>query len=198
MLFRSSTDGSCPSHMHTRDDYSCDRGVELWLLEEATKRNPNIQTFGLIWGAPGWINNGTFYGPDMIDYMLNWARCAQLRSGKVPDKLGLWNEAAQPQPDFVIELRQALDANGFSDTGIVVMDNAYFNNQEIEWAQANDTYRQAISVAGLHDPCEFFYGPLPQARELGWDLWSSEDFSRDVTGWQDSQNYWLKIGRAHV
>ncbi len=192
-----STDGSCPSHMHTRNDYSCERGVELWLLEEAKLRNPDIVVFGLVWAAPGWINNGTFYGPDMIDYILKWADCVVQRGGDVPDYVGLWNEAAQPQPDYLVELRQSLDAGGYEKTGIVVMDNGYFNTQEVEWAQQNDTYRQSIAAAGLHDPCEFFYGPLPAARDLGWSLWASEDFSRDVSQWQDSQNYWGKALSQH-
>ena len=46
--------------MHTRDDFSCSRGYELWLLEQAKARNPDIVTYGLMWCAPGWINNGTF------------------------------------------------------------------------------------------------------------------------------------------
>jgi hypothetical protein len=41
------------------------------------------------------------------------------------------------------------------------------------------------------------WAALPSARELGWSLWSSEDFSRDVTGWQDSQNYWGKALSQH-
>lgn len=67
------------------------------------------------------------------------------------------------------------------------MDNGYYNEQEVAWAQANDTYRTSIAAAGLHDPCEFYYGPEPTARELGWSLWASEDFSRDVTAWDNSQ-----------
>ena len=90
------------------------------------------------------------------------------------------------------QLRTAMDATGHASTGIVVMDNGYYNQQEVAWAQANDTYRTSIVAAGLHDPCEFYYGPEPSARDLGWKLWASEDFSRDVTSWDDSQNYWGK------
>ena len=92
-----------------------------------------------------------------------------------------------PFPPLPRQLRDALDAAGHTRTGIVVMDNGYYNEQEVAWAQANDTYRTAIAAAGLHDPCEFYYGPEPTARELGWSLWASEDFSRDVTAWDNSQ-----------
>jgi hypothetical protein len=68
-----STDGTEASHMHDRDDLNCSRGYEFWLMKEARRRNPKIMTYGLIWGAPGWINNGTgFFGPGMITYKLNW------------------------------------------------------------------------------------------------------------------------------
>jgi hypothetical protein len=50
-----STDGSEASHEHFRGDLSCDRGYEFWLVGEAIKRNPNITTYGLSWGVPGWV-----------------------------------------------------------------------------------------------------------------------------------------------
>ena len=182
--------------MHTRNDLSCERGYELWLLSEAKKRNPAIKTYGLMWGAPGWINNGTFYGPDMLHYTIEWLTCAEQRAAKV-DYLGLHNEASQPTVEYVVQLRAALDAAGFGETQIVAMDNGNFNTDEIASARANATYRHAIGVAGLHDPCEFYYGPIPAAAEVGWSLWSSEDFSRDVTSWEDSQNYWGKALSQH-
>lgn len=50
-------------HMHSKDDLNCTRGYEFWLMKEAKRRNPAVQTWGLAWGAPGWINNQTgFYG----------------------------------------------------------------------------------------------------------------------------------------
>ncbi len=30
-----STDGTEPSHMHSRDDLDCERGYEWWLIEQA-------------------------------------------------------------------------------------------------------------------------------------------------------------------
>ena len=56
-----STDGTEPSHKHTRADESCTRGYETWLISEAAARNPGIQTFGLSWGVPAWVGNGSYY-----------------------------------------------------------------------------------------------------------------------------------------
>jgi hypothetical protein len=41
-----STDGTEPSHMHERDDLSCNRGYEWWLMAEAKKRNPGAFPLG--------------------------------------------------------------------------------------------------------------------------------------------------------
>jgi hypothetical protein len=67
-----STDGSESSHMHSRDDLNFTRGYEWWLMQEAKKRNPDIQIYGLSWGVPGWIGNGSFYSDDNIMYQINW------------------------------------------------------------------------------------------------------------------------------
>ena len=73
-----SSEGTEPSHMHTRDDLNCTRGYEFWLMTEAKKRNPSVLTYGLAWGAPGWINNQSgYYGPDLITYEINWLKCAR-------------------------------------------------------------------------------------------------------------------------
>eukprot|EP01079_Euglenida_sp_SAG-EU17-18_P011556 gene11556-2101_t len=60
------TDGTEPSHMHDRDDLSCDRGYELWLLREARRRNPKIKAYALSWAVPWWVGNGTYYTDDNI------------------------------------------------------------------------------------------------------------------------------------
>ena len=47
-------------------------------MKEAKQRNPDMITYGLPWGAPGWINNQSgYYGPDMITYQVEWLKCAR-------------------------------------------------------------------------------------------------------------------------
>src|SRR5688572_19971227 len=71
-----STSGAEPSHAHFRGDLDCNRGYQWWIMEEAKRRNPNIQLMGLPWGAPGWIGNGTFLSSDLTGYLLSWLDCA--------------------------------------------------------------------------------------------------------------------------
>ncbi len=94
-----STDGTEPSHRHTRSDLSCTRGYELFLIEEAKKRQPGILTYGLVWGTPAWVGNGTYYSQDGVDYLVDWVRCIkQATTASVTlDYLGLWSEWA-PAP----------------------------------------------------------------------------------------------------
>lgn len=42
--------GTEPSHWREPGDESFERGYEWWLMEEAAKRNPAIQGYGLPWG----------------------------------------------------------------------------------------------------------------------------------------------------
>src|ERR1035441_5227514 len=72
-----STDGSEPSHMHTRSDLNSQRGYEWWLMKEAKNRNPNIILDSLAWGAPGWIGDGKYYSQDMADYVVKFIQTAK-------------------------------------------------------------------------------------------------------------------------
>lgn len=182
-----STDGTEPSHKHSRDDLSCTRGYELWLIEQAKARNPAIQTYGLSWAAPAWVGNGTYYSADNVAYQVAWLECIRSAAGVAVDFLGLWNEKPQPGPDYVLALRGALDAAGFGATGIIVMDGGY-DADEVTTAAANASYRAAVHGAGLHYPCN---KPAPAVRELGWTFWASEDYSRDPA-WANGGTYWGK------
>jgi galactosylceramidase len=46
-----STDGTEPSHMHSKDDLDLKRGYEWWLMVEAKKRNPDIKK--IAWASLG-------------------------------------------------------------------------------------------------------------------------------------------------
>jgi hypothetical protein len=160
--------------MHTRDDLNCTRGYEFWLMKEAKARNPSIITYGMSWGVPGWINNQTgYYGPDNLVYQVNWAKCARDYHGITVDYLGLWNERGQDKPAYIKELRQALDAASFTETGLVVMDGGYDTGLIGNMAK-DPSLTKAISAIGLHYPCD---NPHPEVQQtFGKKYWSSEDW----------------------
>lgn len=69
-----------PSHMHHRDDLSCNRGFQFWLMTEALRRNPDLVVFAIADAVPGWVggpegSSGGFYSSDLIGYLMSWLHC---------------------------------------------------------------------------------------------------------------------------
>ena len=143
-------------------------------MKEAKARNPSVITYGMSWGVPGWIDNQTgYYGPDNIEYQVNWAKCARDYHGINIDYLGLWNERGQNQPTYILQLRQALDAASLTHTGLVLMDGR-FDTGLMSNLEMNASLTKAVSAIGLHYPCN---QPHPEVQQqLGLKYWSSEDW----------------------
>jgi hypothetical protein len=158
------TDGTEPSHMHSNGDLSCSRGYEGWLAKEARARNPAIKIWSLSWGIPGWINGSVIgndwdddYGPkthffseDNIRYQVQWVKCLREQYNVESDYIGIWNERPQGSADYVVDLRRALDASGFSGVGITI---------EASWQTfvnklpTNATLDAAVAAVSAHYPC---------------------------------------------
>jgi hypothetical protein len=177
-----STSGAEASHKHSATDLNCDRGYEWWLMEQAKARNPNIRLVGLSWGAPGWIGNGTFFSTDMINYLVAWLNCAKNSHGLTIDYLGGWNERGRDL-NWYVNLRSALNSNGFSNVKIVASDDSS------GWTVADDAvnntaFRNAVDVLGTHYVCGY-RGPQTtcpsssNALATGKTLWASENGSDD-------------------
>lgn len=175
-----STDGSEPSHMHTRTDLSCGRGYEGWLISEAKKRNPSIRTYGLSWAVPNWVGDGTgngtgFHSPDNWLYQVRWLECIRNSTGYDVDFMGIWNEKPMGATDYVKGLRASMDAAGFSSTLLSVADNDYSMSAIIGPALTDPAFNASFHSVGRHYPCDYPYPQLEQ--EIGKAYWSSEDSS---------------------
>lgn len=183
-----STDGTEPSHEHFRGDLSCTRGYELFLLREAKKRNPSILTYGLSWGAPGWINNGTsFFGSEMQEYQAQWVQCIQQELGFIIDYIGIYNERPWGGPDYVKGLRAALDSKGFQHTQIVIPDGGY-DPSILTDAASDQAFNSSFGVVGLHYPCSDIH---PEVADSGKKYWASEH-------WWDQPDYGGAAAWGHL
>ncbi|MCW3059647.1 MAG: putative galactocerebrosidase [Capsulimonas sp.] len=170
-----STEGSEPSHMHTRDDEDYSRGFEWWLMEQAKARNPQISLDCLAWGAPGWVGNGNFWSTDMMDYYIKFIKGAKKYHGLEIGSVGGKNERGFDR-DWYIGFRKALDANGLSHVKLVASDD--WGPYWIKVADASVTdpeFSKAIDVFGAHitwseNP------PLPTEaiQKLGKPFWDTE------------------------
>ncbi|HUZ47815.1 MAG TPA: galactosylceramidase [Terriglobia bacterium] len=172
-----STDGSEPSHMHTRTDENYHRGYEWWLMKEAKARNPRIILDMLPWGAPGWIGNGRFFSSDMANYMVKFIQGARRHYGLEIDYVGIWNEMGS-DVRYIKLLKKTLLANGLV-TKIVAADDV--NKWRIVESMEKDAeLRKAISAVGVHYPGysrtqPSTYSSTPAAQRCGKPLWASED-----------------------
>lgn len=174
-----STDGSEPSSMRSRTDHDYTRGYEWWLMTEARKRNPKIVLDTLPWGAPGWIGGGEFYSEDMANYVADFVQGAKKRWGLDIAWTGVWNEKHFENPDYVKELRRALDAHHL-DTKIVCCDE-YPRKDVDQWAilgamDKDRELRDAVAAVSVHYPRMDGKLTTPVAALASQKpLWSSED-----------------------
>jgi len=193
-----STDGSEPSHLHTRTDENYDRGYEWWLMTEAKARNPKIILDALPWGAPGWIGNGKYYSQDMANYLVKFIQGAKKYHGLDIDYVGIWNETNY-DVGYIKMLKKALLAGGLK-TKIVAAD--LYENQ---WKIADDfrldpELKEAVYAISVHYArVKGNFYVTGGALASGKPLWSSEDQPFDESGiilqrdWKPGARIWAKF-----
>ena len=177
-----STDGTEPSFRHYREEApqcGTNRGYEMWLLQEAAARNPDVQSYLLSWGIPNWVGNASFFSAENIEYQVGYATCVrETIGGTHPQYIGIWNERSWGSVEYVVSLRNALDAAGLGETRIVVPDGGGCSDVTAA-AAANSTFASAVYALGEHYPC---HNACPHAAEVGLKFWASEDYST-VADW---------------
>jgi galactosylceramidase len=124
-----STQGTEPSHMHSRIDENYWRGYEWWLMREAKKRNPAITLDGCAWSCPGWVGSGSFWSQDTCDYYVKWIQGLKREHGLDLDAIGCRNEKGV-NVDWVKKFRATLNANGLDQVKIHGFDDWQLWNTE--------------------------------------------------------------------
>lgn len=178
-----STSGSEPSHEHFRGDLNCNRGYQWWIMEQAKARNPNIKLAALPWGAPGWIGNGTFMSQDMINYFVDWLGCARQHNLTMDYITAAQNEK-QTDANWTINLRSALNSNGYSGVKIIYGDDYPGSWGPANAVASNATLRNSVDVVSGHYPCGYLSAQTScsvssTATSTGKPLWDSEGGSQD-------------------
>uniref|UniRef100_A0A8C1PJI5 Galactocerebrosidase n=1 Tax=Cyprinus carpio TaxID=7962 RepID=A0A8C1PJI5_CYPCA len=122
------TDGTEPSHMHSKGEGNFFLGYEWWLMNEAKKRNPNIKLIGLPWAFPGWVGEGTqwpyFFSNVTADYVVSWIYGAKQHHNLDIDYIGIWNERKY-DPVYIKVLRDTLDRVGYTNIAVCFFYSLY-------------------------------------------------------------------------
>lgn len=149
-----STQGSMPSHMHSRGDLNYQRGYIWWEMAEAKKRNPAMSFDGAAWSAPAWVgekSGGSFWSQDTADYYVSWLKGLRNEYGIEMDALGLRNEKGE-DPNFAKMLRKSLNANGFSSVRLHGYDN--WPNDKLNFVaklEGDPELRDALDIISAHN-----------------------------------------------
>ncbi len=168
-----STDGTEPSHMHSPDDENYERGYEWAVMVEAKRRNPNITLYGLSWGFPGWLGEGTKlpWTNSTVTYTIKWLLGAKKYYNLDIDYVGIWNERSWDK-GYTLALKAAITAAGLK-TKIVGHDSRWDVcddlSKDSEWAAA-------VDVIGAHYPGAEIKSNCAALNKVQW---ASEDIGVD-------------------
>ncbi|HEY6739954.1 MAG TPA: hypothetical protein VI076_14005, partial [Actinopolymorphaceae bacterium] len=184
-----STTTAEPGHRRSRTHPPADRGWSWWMAQEAKARNPDILLYGLLWGAPGWLDGG-LWSADHVDYLVDWLDRARARGLDI-DYLGGANESYDPPPtpEFFVALKAALRRT-HPHVRVVATDS---HTPPDYWRAAtamrrDPAFEAAVDVLGEHDVCGWRTGyerchvsaDAAALRAAGTPLWNSEQSSQDV------------------
>jgi galactosylceramidase len=172
-----STQGSEPSHMHSRNDENYYRGYEWWLMAEAERRNPALFIDACAWGCPGWIGNGQFGSQDMANYYVKWIKGAKTYHGVTVRAIGDRNEKGVDE-NFIKLLRRSLNASGLS----AVKTHGFDNWGKDQWNWVKDLLTDpelaaSVDVLGNHTITD---NPTPDfvrqiSSKLHKPIWNTEE-----------------------
>ena len=173
-----STQGSMPSHMHSRDDLNYQRGYTWWVMKEAKKRNRELALDGAAWSAPGWVGDGNFWSQDAADYYVSWLQGLRDYHGLKMTAMGCRNEKGDSY-EFAKMLRKTLNDNGFEYVQIHAFDNWYKGKLNFVKDLLTDKDLQiSVDIIGGHVFNEV--EPVSEenqkiAEQLGKPIWNTED-----------------------
>jgi galactosylceramidase len=171
------TQGSMPSHMHTRDDLNYSRGYMWWVIAEAKKRNSGLVLDGAAWSAPGWVGNGNFWSQDTADYYVKWLQGLRKVYGIEFDAIGCRNEKGNNY-EFAEMLRASLDENGFEKVRVHAFDNWLPNKLDFVKDMATDPkLNKAIDILSGHTFLQSPPSPevMQMAASLNKPIWNTEE-----------------------
>ena len=169
--------------MHSANDENYERGYEWTVMVEAKRRNPNITLYGLSWGFPGWVGEGSKspWTNSTVSYIMKWILGAKKYYNLDIDYIGIWNERGWNK-GYTLALKAAITAAGLKtkivghDAGWNVCDDL---SKDAEWAAA-------VDVIGAHYPGTRIGSTCSALKKVQW---ASEDMS---VSWDKGAACWAR------
>jgi galactosylceramidase len=173
-----SSSGTEPSHMRSSTDFDITRGSGLWIAQKAKALNPAIKLEALRWGTPAWISTDA----DRYLYYKKFLQGAQTAYGLTFDYLASdknedtqnsdWGPTSASRSFVVNTLRPGLNADGFSNVGIVAADSnkGFWIADRV---QSDSALKSALAALNAHYTSE----SSTNAVNSGLPLWAGEDLA---------------------
>eukprot|EP01043_Picozoa_sp_COSAG02_P044203 COSAG02_NODE_3926_length_6036_cov_4.060805_1_plen_964_part_00 len=182
------TEGAEPTHARNHSDLSFDRGYEVWFLQQAAQRRPDMQLSGLLFGVPGWIraSPGGMWGAASVEYLVDWVSGLRSQKGLNITSLGVAYNERSYNSRYIKTIRKALDSAGFKTVKTIAPDS-----WARMWTIVKDMHNDpelaaAVDIIGTHCPGAVNghpeNQPPPSTMALGKPLWSTEQHIGEASG----------------
>ncbi len=198
-----STCGSEPSHAITPDELANPRprGYELWMMQEARKRNPRIILDCLPWTFPYWAvdSRGRPFTEKSAEWFVAFLRLARDHYGVDIDWVAAAkNESGLPDKEWVKLLRKKLDAAGFTRVRLQTPEHHSQLWKVFDEFERDPAFAKVIDAVGYHyvngyggrqfnlDNSPAVRRVPPKAKKTGKRLWASEEWSLSGQSWRNS------------
>lgn len=181
-----STVNSEHSYQHSLTDQpNVMKSYEVWMAQEALKRNPNIKIWGLQWTAPHWV--GAICSQQDNNYLARWITLMHSQAGIRVDYISAGQNEQLCPPNApltdqqnITSLRKTLDKNYLQHVKIIGYDGGY---PPPSLAKLRAQPKGDLYAVGLHYPAGWqqplTWGPVDNTaasvKSIGIKYWASEN-----------------------
>ena len=168
------TASSWPSYRRTIDEEGVfDRGIGLWYMKEARKRNPDVILSALNWGYPAWAVTDSLKAEFIAGYVIGMYEKEDI----LIDYIGGNQNESEITPEVTKIVRRKLDSHGLGNVKIICADEGSKKQHYMifDLLEGDPEYAEITDVIGVHFKSQPDSRLPDDAYSFGIPVWSSED-----------------------
>ena len=168
------TASSWPSYKRTIDEEGVfDRGIGLWYMKEARKRNPDVILSALNWGYPAWAVTDSLKAEFIAGYVIGMYEKEDI----LIDYIGGNQNESEITPEVTKIVRRKLDSHGLGNVKIICADEGAKKQHYMifDLLEEDPEYAEITDVIGVHFKSQPDSRLPDDAYSFGIPVWSSED-----------------------